>query len=302
MGENSGISWTDNTFNGWIGCTEVGPGCNRCYARELDRRHQWGVPRPARIAGNAPHWGTKAPRYRTGKDYWRRPMVWNAAAARAGVPIKVFCNSLSDVFDNEVDDAWRADLFKIWSETPWLRWQVVTKRVPNIRKMLPPDWGAFGYPNVGLIATTVNQEEFYRETRLLDIPARWHGFSMEPQLGPIIVPPEVITDRPKFDRLSGGKTQRGSVWAITGGESDQGGNATRSDGLPIPAEPAPWNPAWAEELIATSQAYDAEFYVYVKQTGARPVGIAHPSDGSGSDPTKWPEAIRCQQFPPELLN
>lgn len=32
MGENSGIAWTDNTFNPWIGCTKVSPGCDHCYA------------------------------------------------------------------------------------------------------------------------------------------------------------------------------------------------------------------------------------------------------------------------------
>lgn len=60
MGEVSAISWTDATFNGWIGCTEVGPGCVPCYARELDRRYQFGLKPPERVSGIAdvaPHWG-----------------------------------------------------------------------------------------------------------------------------------------------------------------------------------------------------------------------------------------------------
>jgi protein gp37 len=42
MAEKTGISWTDSTFNPWIGCTKVGPGCDHCYAEALDKRHQWG--------------------------------------------------------------------------------------------------------------------------------------------------------------------------------------------------------------------------------------------------------------------
>lgn len=46
MAEKTGIAWTDSTFNPWIGCTKVGPGCDNCYAEALmDRRWhkvQWG--------------------------------------------------------------------------------------------------------------------------------------------------------------------------------------------------------------------------------------------------------------------
>lgn len=42
MAETTGISWTDSTFNPWIGCTKVGPGCDNCYAEALmDKR--WPV-------------------------------------------------------------------------------------------------------------------------------------------------------------------------------------------------------------------------------------------------------------------
>ncbi|WP_207078508.1 DUF5131 family protein [Novosphingobium sp. KA1] len=35
MAENSAIEWTHHTFNPWIGCTKVGPGCDNCYAADL---------------------------------------------------------------------------------------------------------------------------------------------------------------------------------------------------------------------------------------------------------------------------
>jgi len=38
MGENSKIEWTDHTFNPWVGCTKVSPGCDHCYAESWSAR------------------------------------------------------------------------------------------------------------------------------------------------------------------------------------------------------------------------------------------------------------------------
>jgi protein gp37 len=35
MGQDSAIEWTDHTFNPWIGCQKVSPGCDHCYAERL---------------------------------------------------------------------------------------------------------------------------------------------------------------------------------------------------------------------------------------------------------------------------
>lgn len=283
MGELSNIAWTDSTFNGWIGCTEAGPGCDLCYARELDARYQWGVkPADRRTDGAAPHWGVGAPRYRTSIANWKKPFAWNAEAERLGIPRKVFAHSLSDVFDNEVPEQWRADLFAMMKATPWLRWQVLTKRVPNIRKMLPADWGD-GYPNVGLVATVVTQAEWYRDAaRLLSVPARWSGFSLEPQIEPINV----------FAVLAAliGPARPRSVWIITGGESAQKG-----------AEPRAYDLDWARDLIEKASAMPT-VKVFVKQTGARPVGCDQPMDGAGANPSLWPADVRVRDFVPELLS
>ena len=44
--ENSKIEWCDNTFNPWIGCQKVSPGCDHCYAEAMmDHRYrkvEWG--------------------------------------------------------------------------------------------------------------------------------------------------------------------------------------------------------------------------------------------------------------------
>lgn len=62
---------------------------------------------------------------------------------------------------------------------------MLTKRVGNVEKMLPADWGA-EYPNVWLMISVVNQLEADRDIpKLLAIPARARGLSMEPLLGPV---------------------------------------------------------------------------------------------------------------------
>src|SRR5690606_31944191 len=112
MAENSKIEWTDHTFNPWIGCTKVGPGCDGCYAENLmDKRY-------GRVT-----WGPGEDRARTSPGNWRKPLQWNrqASAANGERPF-VFCASLADVFDNEVDELWRVDLFKLIEQTPNLIW------------------------------------------------------------------------------------------------------------------------------------------------------------------------------------
>lgn len=287
MGENSGIPWTDHTFNGWIGCTEAGPACDSCYARAMDARLQFGIPKEERRTdGQAPHWGIGAPRHRTAAGNWNKVHGWNADAAVAKRPIKVFAHSLSDVFDKEVPDLWRADLFRLWRETPNLRWIVVTKRAPLIAKMLPPDWGD-GYPNVGLMATVCDQDEFERDFhRITAIPARWHGFSIEPQIGRIEPHPAIAMI----------KAHRGSIWLITGGESVQKGH-----------EPRVYDIDWADDIIQIGRAAP-NAYAFVKQLGSRPYSDGRPMHGggeirtdAGEDPRLWPERLRVRKFPPELL-
>jgi protein gp37 len=121
MGENSAISWCDHTFNPWIGCTKVSDACENCYAEAWNKRF-----------GKAPGWGPGVPRYRT--RTWGEPLKWNREAARTGQRPRIFCASLADVFDNEVGQSWRDDLWQVLRETPNLRWMLLTKRIGNASK------------------------------------------------------------------------------------------------------------------------------------------------------------------------
>jgi protein gp37 len=213
MSENTKIEWADHTFNPWIGCTKVGPGCDNCYAKAdfEDRKH--------RVV-----WGAGHPRSRTSIANWKQPVKWNrhagvmqnawdigvqmhdgdeAACIAAGFikpqRPKVFCASLADVFDNEVDPQWRVDLFELIAKTPHLDWLLLTKRIGNARDMLNAtvetmahginDWDYLPWPNVWIGVTIVNQEESDRDIpKLLAVPAAKRFLSMEPLLGPVELP------------------------------------------------------------------------------------------------------------------
>ena len=117
MGEKSAIAWTEATFNPWVGCSKVSAGCTNCYAE-----------RDFAIRRKFVEWGPGKPRRRTSEAYWKQPLKWDRQAAKDGVRRKVFCASLADVFDQEVDDSWRDDLFALIRRTPHLDWLILTKR------------------------------------------------------------------------------------------------------------------------------------------------------------------------------
>lgn len=192
MAEISAISWTDATFNPWIGCTKVSPACDHCYAERDNGRFNW-------VDG----WGPGVPRKRTKPGNWRQPLIWNEKARASGVPMRVFSASLADVFDREVPPEWRADFWRLVRDTPYLRWILVTKRIGNAPDMLPADWP---YENAGLVSTIVNQKEWDRDwPKLARTPAAWRGISAEPLLGRMEM--GLTEDSVKPD------------WVITGGES-----------------------------------------------------------------------------------
>jgi protein gp37 len=151
----------------------------------------------------------------------------------------VFCASLADVFDNQVDPAWRVDLFNLIRECDQLDWQLLTKRPQNIRKMLPADWDD-GYPNVWLGTTAEDANAFkQRASHLLKVPAAIRFVSYEPALGPL----------GKLD-IEG----RAPDWVIIGGES-----GVRSDVVRMT------KPQWARDAIAECRRVGAA--PFLKQWG-----------------------------------
>lgn len=256
MAENSKIEWCDHTFNPWIGCQKVSPGCDHCYAETWDARG---------LQQRESRWGPHAVRTRTSVANWRKPLAWNRAAEAAGKRARVFCASLADVFDNHpsILPDWRADLWQLIANTPHLDWLLLTKRPQNIERMLPHGWGA-GWKGVWLGTTVENQAEADRRIpHLLAVPATVRFVSAEPLLGHVDlrkVRSAASAHERTFDALSGGRvffqtsSQRFQTridWVICGGES--GGNAR------------PMHPDWARSL--RDQCVHAGVAFHFKQWG-----------------------------------
>lgn len=219
MGANSGIEWTDHTFNPWVGCTKVSPACDHCYAEAWAKR-----------AGTPELW-TGARRL-TKPSNWNQPLKWDRAAKRAGVRQRVFCASLADVFDNEADPSWRARLLALIARTTNLDWLLLTKRIGNASRMLEDaiagmcqgvTWKGDPWREISLGATVVNQEEADRDIpKLLATPARRRFLSIEPMLGPIDLERYLSRSWPNCDRgfVQGERMEPGYCGRCAGHKSD----------------------------------------------------------------------------------
>lgn len=224
MGENTKIEWATHTWNPWIGCTKVGPPCDFCYAEE-QMDHRYG-----RVV-----WGPGNDRVRTSAANWLKPLKWNREAAAASRIDTVFCLSLGDIWDNEVDPLWRRDAFGVMEATPNLLYLLLSKRIGNAERMTDPMKGNPPLPrNAALGATLANQDEWDRDLTKLKrageiLGAQFTFASVEPMLGPI--------------------DARGNLpdWVIVGGES---GRHAR-----------PMSLGWARSLKEQCQAAGIAFFM-----------------------------------------
>lgn len=286
MSENSGISWTDHTFNPFWGCSKVSPACKHCYAADWAARWGYG-------------WGKDAPRRFFGEKHWREPLSWNAKAQKLGTAAFVFSASMADVFeerDGIPADTWaamqeaRKRLWDLVEATPWLVWLLLTKRPHLVGEMVPAAWTSapgLGWPSNAWLGATMEDQgnASTRGEALLSWPAPVHFASYEPAV-------EAVDFSHLLD--SHGGALRRLRWVIVGGES--GSNARQ------------FNVDWARSVVAQCRTFGAA--PFVKQLGARPIdsvirwagpgalGTIH--DKAGADPAEWPEDLRVQERPAPL--
>jgi protein gp37 len=201
-------------------------------------------------------WGSGEDRIRTSGENWKQPYKWDRAAAKAGRIDTVFCLSLGDIWDNEVDPLWRRQAFEVMNKTPNLVYLLLSKRIGNAVKMCDPLAGNECLPgNAALGATMVNQEEWDRDIQKLKdagdiLGAKFTFASVEPMLGPI--------------------NMRGTLpdWVIVGGET--GVNAR------------PLHPMWVRYM--RDQCEDAGVPFFFKQWGDLVPAELIPND---SRPEPW---------------
>lgn len=274
MAENSSIEWTDSTFNPWVGCSKVSPGCQLCYAKRLmDDRF-------GRV-----NWGPSGTRERMSDAYWRKPLTWNRAAGNTGTRMKVFCASLADVFEDRDELVpWRADLFELIEATPNLDWQLLTKRPELVLDMVPASWLTEWPAHVWMGTSVEDQQRAWeRVPALLEIPAPVRFLSCEPLLGPLYLDGWFL----EFAEVEHVEVEpTGAIsWVIVGGESGPGAR-------PLETE-------WVERIIESCRF--ATVPVFVKQLGERPCtpggAYYHLQDSKGGDWNEWPAKLRVREFP-----
>lgn len=252
MGKETGIAWTEHTFNPWWGCTKVSPGCDNCYAETFDARF------------GDPHWGKGVPRKIFGDKHWNEPLTWNKAAERASKNALVFCASMADVMDDEAPEGQRERLWELIDKTPFLTWQLLTKRPQRYERYLPE---TFKHWNVWLGTSAEDQANYdLRWPILAKQRTRFAGLvpvfiSYEPALGP-------LTLCKHSHLLDVGVPD----WLICGGES---GDNRR-----------PMEEKWATDIQRECMAVGTKFFM--KQMSART-----PSDGA----KLIPASLLVREFP-----
>lgn len=272
MSDKSAIEWTEATWNPLTGCTKVSPGCDHCYAETLHERFN-GKGSFATV--------TLKPDRLDQPQRWRRPR-------------RIFVNSMSDLFHQDVPDEFIAEVFSVMAQTPRHTYQLLTKRPRRMRSLLTrwapvtgtPPWVHTGpwLPNVWLGVSV--EDQHWAEVRipaLLQTPAAVRWVSAEPLLGPVDLRNLRARNGALMDCLGGDvKTGDGrevysctpSVldWVVVGGESGRG--ARRMD-----AE-------WARSLRDQCKHVHAAYLF--KQAGSV-LAKEWGGKGKGGDPACWPE-------------
>lgn len=163
MGDKSAIEWTDATWNPISGCSKVSPGCQHCYAEQLSHRFGW-TGKPWTV-GNA------IENVVLHHERLDKPLHWKK-------PRKIFVNSMSDLFHEQVPDEFIAKIFNIMANAPWHTFQILTKRprrmlqwFDSVKRWDHEDGSVFHLGNDDIVVG-------YREWPLKNV---WIGVSVEDQ-------------------------------------------------------------------------------------------------------------------------
>jgi len=166
---------------------------------------------PAGQITPGPWWGANANRYVTSEQNWKQPHRWAQRARAERTSTRVFCASMADVFeDHRVANAWRPRLWDVINDTRCvdpavggLQWILLTKRVENIKRFLPENWGPNGWAGLWLGVTIEGPAQSWRADVLREIPAAVRWISYEPAIG----------------KLPDNFNLAGIQWLVAGGES-----------------------------------------------------------------------------------
>ncbi len=303
---DTGISWTDETWNPVVGCSIVSPACTNCYAMAMAARIE-------RMSGGKTHYAGTT-KVVNGKPVWTGKLALApdhilTAPLRWKRPRRVFVNSMSDLFHEDMPEGWIDQVFAVMALSPQHTFQILTKRPERMRAYLTKDWAAAARRHVEELtlptfskATADTQDRLRRYTspgfphplenvwlgitaedqaraderipHLLATPAAVRFVSAEPLLGPI-----------HFDFAPSHRHQRDCAYVASQGPAPCTCNAARNglDWIIVGGESGPGarptHPDWVRSIRDQCAAAGVAFHF--KQWGDW-VPCVLPKDG------QWP--------------
>jgi protein gp37 len=232
MASNSHIEWTDATWNPVTGCTKISPGCKHCYAERLAHRLQ--------AMGQA--------NYRNGFEVTLQPQMLELPL-HWKTPKRIFVNSMSDLFHEEVPTEYIKQVFDVMRRAHWHQYQVLTKRSARVLSLSNElKWA----PQIWMGVSVENEKYAERIDELRKTGAHVKFLSLEPLLGPL-----------RKLKL------RGIDWVIVGGESGPGARQIE--------------PAWVMDL--RDQCVKSGVAFFFKQWG----GVQKSKTGRSLEGRTWDE-------------
>jgi len=288
------IEWTDEVWNPVTGCTRVSEGCRHCYIERTP---------PFRKSGR-----TVGDPIQLHPERLDAPLHWRK-------PRRVFVNSLSDLFHEDVPDGFIDDVFEVMWESDVHVFQVLTKRPKRMLEYISRSAFLSNDPMSHVHLGVSVEDQATADERipiLLQTPAAVRWVSAEPLLGAVELDslPSVSGIGRYFDALSNAGWQGsdffgGLDWVVVGGES---GPKAR-----------PCDVAWIRSIVRQCRA--AQVPCFVKQLGGRPYAVEgsvdaqewgafddavapmddcgqiHCRDRKGGEPSEWPEDLRVREYP-----
>lgn len=320
VGDKTGISWSESTWNPIVGCSKVSPGCAKCYAETLALRWGW-TPKPWLPENAAENVFLKPERL-------AQPIRWKR-------PRKIFVNSLSDVFHEQVPNEFIDRIFAVMMLAPQHTYQVLTKRPERMREyfdvgdetiglatmnyrqrrvmfaanmtaqelglkkvMLPTQWPL---RNVWLGTSVENARWRTRIDDLRQTPSAVRFLSCEPLLGPLVCPsckgwgfdvncdpsdptgqtPMQVPCQAFGHEANHDLDLKGIEWVIVGGESGPGAR--------------PMDESWVRDIRDACERQDVA--LWVKQMGEvwSRANLGH--GGHAATMEEFPKDLRIQEFP-----
>lgn len=187
MADKTPIEWADATWNPVRGCTKISPGCKHCYAERFAERFRGVIGHPFEQGFDL----------RLIPDKLTAPLYWRAAR-------RIFVNSMSDLFHEDVPSDYIAQVGDIMREAQWHTYQILTKRHERVHLLLSGElnWMAL-LPHVWYGVSVEDRSHGIPRIELLrTTPARRRFLSVEPLLEDL------------------GELQLDGIdWVIVGGES-----------------------------------------------------------------------------------